>query len=102
MAPRLLAAEVVGLSSIVICGLAIVCFYIQFLGLLNFLVHFPLIVPALCVYNSKMLAQSKYLTLGDYWWLFDLHHLIPKVGHSEFLASVPSGEGDENADSVGS
>lgn len=79
LAPRLLATEAVGLSSIVICGLATVCLYIQSLSLLNFLVHFPLIVPALCAYNSKMLAQSKYLILGDYWWLFDLHHPIPNL-----------------------
>ena len=63
----LLAAEVVGQSSVVIYGLATVCLYIQPLSLLNFLVHFPSIVPGLCVYNCKILAQSKYLTLEYYW-----------------------------------
>lgn len=64
---RLLGKEVVGQSTIVIYGLATVCLYTQPLSLLNVLVHFSLIVPALCVYNCKILVQSKYLTPGDYW-----------------------------------
>lgn len=73
----LFAAKVVGQSSTGIYGLAIVYVYTQPLSLLNILVHFPPNVSACFMHNCKILAQTKYLTLGDYWWLFNFYHLIP-------------------------